>query len=114
MNIGATVLIGSLIFVLTNLVKSARGGDTNAVVTQVAAFAIGVGVIFLASAASVTSNFAFNGHLLNNLGWASKVFIGLLASSLFGAFNKVLGAIDNTRTSATPDLLPPADGPVVP
>lgn len=100
MNIGAVVLIGALIYTLTNLFKAVKAKNTDVVITQLAAFAIGIVVIFLASASEIVGIWRLNGVLLNNMDWASKLFVGLLASSIFGAFNDITAAIDGTRTSS--------------
>lgn len=99
MNIGVALLIGALIYTLTNLYKAVEAKDWIAVRTQVVAFAIGIAVVFLASLSSVVGTFDLNGVTINDMDWATKLFIGLLASSLFGAFNDLTAALDNTRTS---------------
>ena len=100
MEIAAVVLIGSLIYTLTNLWIMVKGKNWTGVQNQTAAFAIGVGVVFLASAASVTGTYQINGTTLDAYDWQSKIIFGLLASSLFGAFNDIAAAIDNTRSSS--------------
>lgn len=107
MNIGAAVLIGALISTLLDLVRYAKAKDVNGVSTLLAGFAIGVAVIFLASASKVTSTYRFNGIALDNLDWASKVFVGMLAVGLFAKVVDITKAIDSSRTSAKPFLVPP-------
>ena len=100
MEIAAVVLIGSLIYTLTNLWIMVKSKNWEGVQNQAAAFVIGVGVVFLASAASVTATYEINGITLDAYDWQSKAIFGLLASSLFGAFNDITAAIDNTRSSS--------------
>lgn len=99
MNIAAVVLIGSLVYTLTNLWKMLQAKSWDGVKNQVAAYVIGVGVVFLASAAAVTGSYDINGIALNNYDWQSKLVFGLLASSLFGAFNDLTAAVDQSRSS---------------
>jgi hypothetical protein len=111
MNISAAVLLGALAFTLTDFVKSARGRDVNGVVTQVTAWAIGLIVVFLGSAAHVTSGWkVINGVRINDLDVWSKVIVGVLYSSLFGFGNQIVSAIDGTRSSAKPQIVPPPAG----
>lgn len=108
MNISAAVLLGAFAYTLTNFVKSLRGGDVNGMVTQVAAWGIGLAVVFLGSAAHVTSGWKLlNGVRLNDLDFASKLMVGVLYSSLFGFGDQIISGFDNTRTSAKPPLVPP-------
>lgn len=107
MNIGAAVLIGALISTLLDLIRYAKAKDANGVATLLAGFTTGVAVIFLASASKVTSTYRFNGIALDNLDWASKVFIGMLATGLFAKVVDITKAIDSSRTSAKPFLVPP-------
>lgn len=100
MTIAAVVLIGSLVYTLTNCWKMVKSKNWDGLTNQLAAFVIGVGVVFLASAASVTGTYEINGTTLDAYDWQSKFIFGLLASSIFGAFNDITAAIDNTRSSA--------------
>lgn len=99
MSVASVVLIGSLVYTLTNAWKMVQAKNWDGLKNQIAAYVVGVGVLFLASAASVTGSFEINGTSLNDYDWQSKLVFGLLASSLFGAFNDLTAAIDNTRTS---------------
>lgn len=99
MNIATVLLIGALIYTLTGLYKMVEAKNWSGVRTQVAAFAIGLAVVFLASASEVVGTWDLNGTPLNDMDFATKLFVGLLASSLFGAFNDLTAAIDQTRSS---------------
>lgn len=99
MNVGAAVLIGALIYTLTELFKAITGHDWIAVKTQVASWVIGAIVVLIASNSSVLGVWKLNGVSLQDMDVATKVAVGLLASSLFGVINDIAAAIDNTRTS---------------
>jgi hypothetical protein len=102
--------LGTVIFALLQCAKNLRGafsgGDWNAPITQLSAFAVGVLVIFVASTADVLGSVTINGTAINDLAAGDKILIGLIASSLFGVVFDATKAIDGTQSAATPKLLP--------
>lgn len=108
MSIAAVALIGALIYKLVDFGKLVTSKNVNGVVTQLVAWVVGVGVVFLASAADVTNKFAFNGVVLSDLDGGSKVFLGLLATSIFSAVYDLKSALDNDDSAKTAPLLPNA------
>lgn len=115
MSIAPLVMLGALLSLLLNLLKAVRSKDTNTVVTILAGMAIGVAVVFLASAALITSHhLLINGIPLNKLDAGSKVFIGLLATGLFSTVHDITSAINNQSSpAATRNTIMPLTPPVV-
>lgn len=109
MKFAEIALLGALIFTLTNFVKSVRGQEWNAALTQLTAFGVGIVVIFMGSAAHITGRLVINGQKLNDMDFWSKAFIGLLATSLFSVVDVTHAAFDGTRSSAKPNLLEPGE-----
>jgi hypothetical protein len=89
-----------------NLLKYLRSGDVNGIVTLGGAWLVGIAVVFLASAAKVTQGWDLNGVALVDWDWATKVMIGVQATSLFAVlpfdFKK---AFDKSDSAKTPQLL---------
>lgn len=110
MPIAPAVLIGALIYSLLSLVKYARAADWNGVVTIITGYAIGVGVIFAASAAPSIGTFKFGDKAIVDMAFGDKLFFGLLATSLFSVVHDVKKAIDGSDSARTPSLLPGNDG----
>jgi hypothetical protein len=105
-NIGAAALIGALVYAGINFIKYVKAKDRSASLTQIAVWALGVGVLFLAAWAKVTNTFMFNGITLEKMDTGSKIVLGLMAASLFATIPYDLKrAIDNNDSATTPPLL---------
>lgn len=102
-----TVLIGSLIYVLTNFYKKVSGRDWNGVMTQLAAWVTGVVVVVLVVKSGLAPNVPVADTILSHLNGWGQVVAGLLASSLFGVVSDYKQAIDNSDSSKEPTLLQP-------
>lgn len=100
MDIAPLALIGGLIYALTTFARRLLPANLNGWQAQLLSFAIGTGVVFLVSAAKVTSSVAINGTALNDYDAYSKIVLGLLATGLFAVVpNDLMKAIDNNRNS---------------
>ncbi len=105
MEIALIVLIGALVAKFTDFLKFVRAGDVNASLTQLSAWAAGVAAVFLGSATDFAGTAQFNRIALNDLNSASKVLLGLLATSLFSVVYDLKKAIDPTDSAKTPQLV---------
>lgn len=107
-------LLGSLVFTFVNFLRYLKGGDMNGVVTQIIAWAAGVGAVMLVAQTQFASSVPItNTYTLATLSGWSLFFVGLMATSLFSTVNEVLKAVDNTQTQAKPNLIDDADTPKV-
>jgi hypothetical protein len=84
------------------------GKDTNAVVTQVLVWVIGVAAIFVAGQADITADLAVPGltGVLGDLDFASVVLAGWILGSTGSFAFDIRKAIDNSDSAAEPSLLP--------
>jgi hypothetical protein len=99
------VLMVALVKKGVDFIKYVTSGDINAVVTQIVAWALGVGLAFLGANTDWAENFDVNGQALSTLnGWA-LVFAGVNIASLAGFGWDTLKAIDNRNSAVVPDLL---------
>lgn len=103
------VALGTVVFSFVNVLKFASARQWNAVVTQLIAWAAGIAGVFLAGATQFASGIAVGDVSLSNLNGSSKLFLGLIATSLLSTVNEIKKAIDATDSAATPPLLPNAD-----
>lgn len=110
-DINLTLVVSATILVLTNLVKYLRAKDWNGVLSTLLPWAIAVGALWLAGQTRWAENTTFAGVALRSVSVADLIVLGLLASGVAGVTYKLFQAIDGTRTSATPTLLP---GPAEP
>jgi len=108
------LVLGLVVYTLTNLVKYARNGDWNGVVTLLAGWVIGIIAVWLVGATDWGSSITVGGtKTLDLLSWAEKVLAGLVVVSTGSAFYDLKKSFDNTDSAHTPVLLPPkVDVPV--
>lgn len=103
------VLVASVIKKVIDFVKYLAGGDVNAVVTQLVAWAAGVGMAFLTANSDYGTEIMVNGRSLSSLnGWALTL-LGLNIASLAGVGWDTIKAIDSSNSAAVPDLLAPRE-----
>lgn len=89
-----------------DFLRSLRGRDTNAVVTQLVAWVGGVVVVFLASHVDFASAVEVGNMSLDQLsGWAQAA-LGVLLGSGASIAQDVLKAVDNTQSESKPKLVP--------
>jgi hypothetical protein len=120
----ATGLLGLVVKQALDFVKHLRAGDWNAVVTQLGSAVVGFGAITLfAHSQFGAATIPGLDEPVRNLGWAEAAIAALTLFGISGFVNDRQAAVDNTRSSATPPLLPPAapkpapaaaDTPVIP
>lgn len=103
------VALGTIVFSFVNFLKFVSGKQWNAALTQVIAWCAGIAGIFLMAETQFASGISVGDTRLDVLDGASKLVLGLVATSLLSTVNEIKKAIDNTDSAATPPLLPGAD-----
>jgi len=109
--VGFLALAATVIKIVS--VVKAIGKDTNYVATQAATWAVGVAVLFLAGAASVTANLelpGFEGTPLGSMDAASVVLAGLVLGSTAAFSYDVRKSLDNSDSAVEASLLRDAPG----
>lgn len=100
------ITLGVLTKKLLDLIRSARGGQWSAVLTQLAAAVIGVALVILVAHSDLTGLQSVAGINLAHINVASQILVGLGAGlGGSGLVNDVVKAVDNTTTTALPSLL---------
>lgn len=106
------LLMASIIKKIVDFVKYLAAGDINAVVTQLVAWAVGVGLAFLAANSDWADTFEVNGQAASTLNGWSLVFVGIAIASAAGFGWDTVKAIDGSNSAVVPNLLarsyPPA------
>lgn len=100
--------LAALVVKIVGVIKSI-GKDTNAVVTQVLTWAVGIAVLFLAAAADVTDGIVLFAGVpaLGLLDGASLVLVGLSLASLGSFAYDYKKARDGNDSAREPRLLGP-------
>lgn len=100
-------LLIALVFTTINWLRYLAGRDWNGVITQLCVWAGGVAAVFLFGSSdfgdATIPGTSITFESAN--GW-SLLFIGLTIGSAASAFTEVVKAVDQTRTSAKPKLIP--------
>lgn len=99
------LLMASLVKKGVDFVKYATSGDVNALVTQIVAWVVGVGLAFLAANSDWAEDINVNGQALSALNGWSLVLVGVAIASLAGFGWDAIKAIDNSNSAVVPDLL---------
>jgi hypothetical protein len=107
------VAVGTLVFTFVNFLTYIRTGltkkDWNGAVPQLIAWAAGIAGIFIASATQFASQIKFGTQALSGMNPGTKIFLGLIATSILSTVNEVKKAIDNNDSAVKDPLI----GPVV-
>lgn len=106
LSITLPLVVAAGVFVLTNLVAYIRARNWNGVASTLLPWGIAVLVLWVAGQTRWAEGASFDGVLLKSVSLADLIVLGLLVSGVAGTGHKVLQAIDSTRTSAVPPLLP--------
>lgn len=102
------VLLAALGGKVLDFIKYLTNRDWNAVVTQASAWATGIVLTFVASAANVFDGLVVPGldQTFQDLNGASKVLVGSALLSLLSVAYDFKKAFDGTDSAKTPSLLP--------
>ena len=120
MNLTSTLGIAGLsttIFIVINWLRYLTNWKTHKVefVTQILVWVGGIVLLALAAHAQITQGIQLFGSSLSNFDLSSIILGGIILGSTASTGNTILGAIDSTRSSSAPDLLPkPAQDAVTP
>lgn len=98
--------MGSLVFTLINFFRYITNKDTASAITQIISWGSGVLVVFLVSQTDFASGVIIGDKTLDTIDAMGLLFVGLMASSLFGFAKSALQAFDNSDTARTRSLLP--------
>lgn len=101
------VVLTALVKKLVDTVKYLVAGDVNAVVTQLLAWAAGIGLAFVTANSDWGDAILVNGESLGTLNGWSLAFVGVNLASLAGFGWDALKAIDGTNSATVPNLLAP-------
>jgi hypothetical protein len=89
-----------------DFLRSLRGRDTNAIVTQLVAWAGGILVVWLAAHVDFASAVEVANVQLDQMGAWTQAALGVVLGSLASVGQDVLKAVDNTQSEAKPKLVP--------
>jgi hypothetical protein len=98
--------VGTLVFTLVNFLTYWRGKNYSAMLTQVIAWAAGIGAILIAAHTQFAPQISFSGQTLAKMDWQTQVFIGLIATSILSTVNEVKKAIDTSDSAKKTPLFP--------
>lgn len=102
------ILFATLVWQVTDLIREALGGrgSRSSLVTQLAAFVVGIVFVWIGANATVTQALVIPGvdTPLGDLDGGSIVLVGLLVASLASSLVDVKAAIDNTDSARKPPL----------
>lgn len=111
------VVLTALIKKVMDTLKYGLAGDVNAVVTQLVAWATGIGVAFLAANTDWGDAINVNGDPMSLLNGWSLALIGVNLASTAGLAWDAIKAIDNSNSAAVPNLMSrthaPQAGPTI-
>lgn len=99
------LVLSSLVKKLTDFLKYALNADVNAIVTQIAAWLIGVAVAFVGAKSDWGHQLAVNGINVADLNNWSLLLVGVNLASLAGVGWDVIKAVDSSNSAAVPNLL---------
>lgn len=104
-----TLGMAVLVIAIINLVKYARAGDVNGVVTTLTVWLAGVAVVFLAAQTDFAGGIVVADAPLSTYNSWSLLFMGLTISSIAQFANEIRGAIDNNVSTVKPNLVGDGD-----
>lgn len=105
------IAMGALVFQTINFLKALTNKNWSGAVTQAVAWVAGVVVVTLVARTDYASGVVFGDRPLDQLNGASRIMLGLMASSLLGVVNEVKKAIDTTDSARQPALFDDTHNP---
>lgn len=97
MDLAPLTALGTLIFAFVNFLKYCSVKNWNGAVTQLIAWGAGVGGILLVAKTTYAAAIVVGNVPLQSMNLWSKVFVGLMATSLLTTLNEGYKAIDITN-----------------
>lgn len=102
------LVLGLVVYTLTNLLKYLRARDWSAVVTLLGAWLIGIAAVWIVGATDWAQTITVGGlKTLDALSWAEKVLVGLVVMSTGSVVYDLKRSFDNSDSAATPPLVGP-------
>lgn len=101
------VVAVSIVLTAMAVLKHARAGQWNDVMTIGVATAVSIGVAFLLRGSDFAGGIDVGGVALANLNGASTVLFGVSLASAARTTHQVLKAVDHSQSAAEPKLIPP-------
>lgn len=95
------VLLGSLLYKFLDFVKAVRNGQRNTYLTQLTAWVVGVGLVFLFAKAKIAADVKLGSIALVGLDGWSKTILGLSLTSLVSAAYDAKKSIDSSDSAKT-------------
>jgi hypothetical protein len=99
MSFSPLVGVGTLVFTFVNFLTYLTSRKWNSVLTQLIAWASGIAGIFIASATQFAPAVKFGSQSLSGMDPGTKIFLGLIATSILSTFNELKKALDNNDTA---------------
>jgi hypothetical protein len=101
------LVLGLVVYTLTNLLKYLRAGDWNGVVTLLGGWLVGLAAVWLVGATDWGATITVGGtKTLDMLSVAEKVLAGLVVVSAASTVYDLKKSFDNTDSAQTPSLVP--------
>jgi len=102
------LVLGLVVYTLTNLVKYVRAADWNGVITLLTGWIIGVAAVWLVGATVWGETITVGGtQSLSLLSAPEKLLVGLVVVSAASGLYDLKKSFDNTDSASTPPLVPP-------
>jgi hypothetical protein len=114
MSLSPLVAVGTLVFTFVNFLTYLRSRNWNGVITQLIAWAAGIAGIFIAAETQFAAQVKFGTRALSGMNPWTKVFLGLIATSILSTVNEIKKAIDNNDSARKAPLLRSAVPPLPP
>ncbi len=106
------VAVGTLVFTFVNFLTYLFSRNRNGVLTQGIAWAAGIAGIYIASATQYASQIRLGSHALSGMDPGTKIFLGLIATSILSTVNEIKKAIDAKDSAEKAPLLKSAVPPI--
>lgn len=109
MDIAPAILLSALLWQVVDFLRELANlpSSKSSVITQLTAWAGGVGVTVLAAnATDLFQSFEVNGLALSSMNFASQLFLGLCIASVVSTGVDIKQALDGSDSAAKPPLLP--------
>lgn len=100
------VAMGALVFTLIDFLRSLTNKAYKTALTQLISWVAGVAVVLFVAKTDFASGVVVGDKPLDVIDIYGLIFIGLMASSIFGVAKSAIQAIDNTDSAKTPPMFP--------
>jgi hypothetical protein len=105
MPFSALVGVGTLVFTFVNFLTYLRSANWNGVITQLIAWAAGIGGVMIAVHTQFAPAVKVGSLTFDKINTPTQLFLGLIATSIFSTVNEIKKAVDNKDSAAKAQLL---------